>query len=589
MRHDATKARAAAALLAIALIPAAAGAGVADPFAIKVTNPWPHNLVGGYWPAAVTIENLRDPVDAVIMLIPRGGYSSELSSVERPVTLSRGETARVVLPVPVRDWGRYQVQVYVDGYQTMRHPPHVDAPYSGRYGRAAGSVVIAVARDAPDLRQVEAVMSSMGGGSAGVVHATHEQLPDLWQPYSSAGLCAVDVDALVRMSPAQRSALGTWVFAGGACLIHPVTSDEESRKIIDGLGLAGEHRDIVSTGLEETVGLTCASIGLGRVLFLSDDAFPQTADWWRVVLSDKRNVPISERAGADERSSGLDIPGVGEPPVTAFLVISIFFIILIGPANWYIVLKRMKKPPLFLVSTPVLAIGASVLMLTYSFISEGFGTHVSTRTIAVLDPEAHRGVTWSRHSVYAGVAPYGGLKFSSSTLVMPEEVPPGRKSIAWSDGLRMKGGWLPARTKCSYVTCAQYPARWRVRVARAGAGWSVTNGLPVGIKRIVFGTPDGIVSAENVPPGGAEAGLMAGDASAVKRLGTLGADLRRFGVRKVPADFLSPEAVEGSNPGGYLRYVATLDGPLGAELGIEDFEEEDGRHAVIGLAELGSR
>jgi hypothetical protein len=589
MRQTATRARAAWVVLALALLPAGAAAQrVADPFGLKVNNPWPGNLVGGYWPASVTVENLRDPVDAVVMLLPHSNFGGALSSVERPVRLGRGETARVVLPVPVHDWGRYQVQVYVDGYQMIRHPPYIDAPYSSRYGRHSGTTIIAVSQAAPDLRQVEAAIASISGGSASVVHTTPDHLPDLWQPYSSSGVVVVDIDALSRMSPAQRSALGAWVFAGGTCLIHPVRSDADSRKVIDGLGLAGEHRELQSLGLDDATGLIRAQVGLGRVLRHRDEVFPMSRRWWHGVVTDRDNAPICAGTSGKERSTGLEIPGVGEPPVSAFLIISIFFIVLIGPANWYVVLKRLKKPPLFLVTTPVLALATSVIMLSYSFISEGFGTHVASRTVAVLDPDSHRGVTWSRHSIYAGVAPYGGLKFSASTLVMPESVPPGRRSVAWADGLRMKGGWLPARTKCSYVTCTQYPARWRVRAAKTAAGWQITNGLPVGMTYVVINTADGMVVGENIPAGGTSTGLPMSDTASLRRLGPFSSDMRRFGIRRTPADFLSSGSAEWAHAGGYLPYMATLEKPLGAELGIENYTEEDGRHAVIGLAE-GSR
>jgi hypothetical protein len=264
------------------------------------------------------------------------------------------------------------------------------------------------------------------------------------------------------------------------------------------------------------------------------------------------------------------------------------FIILIGPVNWYVVMRRTRKPALFLLTTPTVAIITSFLMLTYSFASEGFGTHARLHTLTVLDPASHRGVTWSRYSIYAGMAPFGGLRFDATTLVLPVAVPEGRKNASWSDGLRLRSGWLPARTKCSYVTCAQFPARWRVTVERIGGRYVLSNGLPQGMSTFIVKTSTGLVHAASAPPGSQTALSPVRVRSLRGALGDFERSLKLAGKRVSLIKGLSEKPEHEVLPLSTFpegTFIAYLDGPLGAELGIERYSEELGDHVVVGIAE----
>jgi hypothetical protein len=522
----------------------------------------------GYWPVIVSLENPGDPVEGVVEL-KGSGYDGAPMQIERRVSLARGERASIVLPVPVQDRASCKIGFVAGGSRSPGMPISIRGP--GRMiGGGRGRIpVIVVDLGPPDLRQIDAALGGGAWGRGSPLEARHvrpQTLPSMWQPYSSIGLCVIPASVLARLGPAQIQALRQWIVAGGTCLVHAAGDAEGDLAERLGLPACG-----VSGGSAFPAGVVRRGAGFGECLFQKRDAFPGTEAGWRAILNRMEYGLGSRAVGA--ASGRFDIPGVGKPPVKAFVLISIIFVILIGPVNWYVVLHRMKRQAFFLVTTPAIAAVVSVLMLAYSFISEGFGTHARVESVAVLDTGSRRGATWSRHAVYAAIPPWGGLRFDPSTLVLPVKPPEGARSVSWDDGQRLTSGWLPARTYTQYGTCAHYPARWRLEVEMDGAGYAVTNGLPRDLTQFLVKTDDGVYRADEVPEG-ARVSLVSD---------------RPGGGPAIPTFFVKAFRMAGKGRGVLAglppgSFVAELDRPLGAELGIESYSEEQGEHFVIGIA-----
>ena len=70
-----------------------------------------------------------------------------------------------------------------------------------------------------------------------------------------------------------------------------------------------------------------------------------------------------------DRPSKREVPGTDGIPLPAFVVLSIFIAVLAGPLNlWWC---RKRKREYFLFTTPVIGVGASLVLIITAFISDG--------------------------------------------------------------------------------------------------------------------------------------------------------------------------------------------------------------------------
>jgi hypothetical protein len=323
------------------------------------------------------------------------------------------------------------------------------------------------------------------------------------------------------------------------------------------------------------------------------------------------------------------IPGVGRPPIKTFQVFITVFVIAIGPVNYWL-LKRRKKLYLMILTVPLSAAAVTLLLFTYALLADGLGTRVRARSITRLDQNRGEAATWTWLSYYSGIAPSGGLKFSSETAVYPVLDEPdfdvwkhGRKKINWDDGQHLAQGWLDSRTPTQYLTIRSNASKLRLNVAETtkNGALEVENLLGAKIERLILRGRDGnIYLAENVEPNAkAEAKAISpktGDPPFNK--------LRQEIALSLPADFnlsnarqiqsmnyyryhwyyrfieetpmsvsllessmtrLSPDSSAGLPYPGLLQpgsYIALLPQCAEVELGTTAAREEAGLHVIVG-------
>ncbi|MEQ8838951.1 MAG: hypothetical protein RID07_19245, partial [Lacipirellulaceae bacterium] len=91
------------------------------------------------------------------------------------------------------------------------------------------------------------------------------------------------------------------------------------------------------------------------------------------------------------------IPGVGLAPVTQFQLLITLFVLAIGPLNYWL-LKRAKKLPWLLVTTPVSAGLLTLFLFGYGLLADGTGVRVRARSVTSLDQAAGEAASWARLS-----------------------------------------------------------------------------------------------------------------------------------------------------------------------------------------------
>lgn len=324
-----------------------------------------------------------------------------------------------------------------------------------RFGMRSGAV--------PQERLYVDVSGTVAKGEFVVL--TPERLPDEWQAYLGLKDLWISAAAWDQLSESQRRAVRRSVMAGQR-LVFFGTGSRTAEEI--GFTLLG-----VPWTLQQRVPIPC---GWGSAV-------------WFVDRPEKVYPP--QKPSADFFESNVDIRGAEQVPSGVFLAIVLCFALLIGPVN-FLVVRAWGRRMLFLATTPALAIVASLSLFGYSALRDGFGIRASVRSITYLPPDGNEAVVFSVSALYSGLGT-GTWTYAPDTIVFRRyeshedydyrryrgrgSPSSERLEIDWSQGQRISGGWVPARTLTKIGMVQVVPHRARLAVEESGEGLRVHNGL----------------------------------------------------------------------------------------------------------------
>lgn len=208
------------------------------------------------------------------------------------------------------------------------------------------------------------------------------------------------------------------------------------------------------------------------------------------------------------------IPGVGDAPVTSFLVLISLFVIVIGPVNYY-VLHQRRKLFFLLVTVPLGAGVITTTLFTYAVVNDGLGVRVRARSLTRIDQSTGSTVSWSRQSYYAGLAPSAGISFPEDAAVYPiDHRPTGRygqpkdlgRRVRWTGQQRLTQGYLNSRSTSQLMVIESRESTLGIDVDEAGGSSTtprVTNRLGVDILQLIIkSTDDRSLACGKLPTGG---------------------------------------------------------------------------------------
>ncbi|NOZ41352.1 MAG: hypothetical protein GXP24_14165 [Planctomycetes bacterium] len=232
-----------------------------------------------------------------------------------------------------------------------------------------------------------------------------------------------------------------------------------------------------------------------------------------------QNLDWATRHGNDPSSgnpnfNNLLIPDVGAAPVFEFQLLISLFVIGIGPVNYWL-LRRRNQLPLLLVTVPVAALAATLLLFTYGFLADGIGVRVRVRSMTLLDQRVGEVASWARLSYYAGIAPSDGLKMPVDTVVYPilpsrsESSNFGRRhvnqqrSLEWNQQQLLTRGWMGSRTPTQYLAITARPTKKQLEFKVQPEQLSVTNQLGTQVLALVVQDHEGnIFVGDSLAAGG---------------------------------------------------------------------------------------
>ena len=342
-----------------------------------------------------------------------------------------------------------------------------------------------------------------------------------------------------------------------------------------------------------------------------------------------RHGMAPDRANLD--FANLLLPGVGLAPVTEFRVLITLFVLLIGPANYWL-LKRFRRLHLLVLTVPLAAVVTTTGLFAYAILSDGFGTVVRVQSFTTLDQQRGEAACWTRLSYYSGLAPGDGLTMPDDVAVYP--IIPGlnesavdanigtARDVIWeSSEARLKRGWLQSRTPTQYLTIRSRISPYKLELLTANGRMRATNRLGSRIQFVLAIDESGDhFMGENIAPDGRLFLEPIARPDAIRKLRKLFTDnepqappelaageteyqlmqrrqfrraFRRFGLQygeerlgtNLVSDAMSQIAGLGGRPALELpprSYVAVTDTGPEVVIGMSGVSEEMSFHVIVG-------
>jgi hypothetical protein len=567
---------------------------------IVIDSEWAARTAPGYLPVRFDITNLGEA--RVIEIVGRGmryfrfsgrrGGAQGGLELEQTIRLARGDRARFTLPVPIlahhenlgfeiRENGRTIERLHFSGFESGL--PATDASAlivadpSSAFGTAAASWrrtmtpgTRATFTTVPPGGSVARGIVVPGGGGAGAGAPPLDfllepaRVPTNWLGYTSVRAVVIGTVEWAQLTDQQKTALLSWTACGGDLIVV----DGDLRSLLPGSPGApppnavrayffGRIHAPTSASFAAAGGLTGA-LGAAEKLRDMNWSLPanRAADWGVI--------------GA--RGFRLPIPGVTGVPARTYLLILLAFSFVIGPANYWFLLRKRRQ--VLLVLTAPLISAVFILLLTgYVIAGEGFGVRGRAMTFTMLDQVRTQAVTRASISLYAsGMAPSAGLRFPRDVAVFPigtdGEGSRVQHAMELSELQRYSSGVIQARSPTNLEQITFRPARERLNFTVEGNAIRVVNGLDSTISTLVYRTGYRTYSLTAPLPAGGQ--------------GVLQPDGRPAGPA-VPADLpvsgrfahLFANQPEGS-------YLAILERSPFWEPGVSHVEERNSFHLVIG-------
>ncbi len=485
---------------------------------IRVDSTWAGNR--GYRPLTIT-ASMAKPATADTLITIRfhagnGRNDHWAISVEHDFELSQGATnSTTTFSVPQYvDWNTCGWEVWVDGVKEEELSPDLHPFNSGTTNTvAAGYFSPSPTNVYPAL--LLALVRSIEPHSLDL-----SNLPERWTDYSPLDVFSTSASSLEVLrvsSPEKLAELLRWVRSGGNLWVldvgqnfselpelemllfpnldekaaarskplsnwHYLMRNENGRPRQSDLAALTMQIPVEATTFSSTFimdssipnnvpnmrqSFVARAYGLGTVAALQNRGGNQRHASVLERSSLAENLDWATRHGNDPSSgnpnfNNLLIPDVGTAPVFEFQLLISLFVIGIGPFNYWL-LRRRNQLPLLLVTVPVAALAATLLLFTYGILADGIGVRVRVRSMTLLDQRVGEVASWARLSYYAGIAPSDGLQMPVDTVVYP--ILPSRsgsnnfsrrrvkqqRSLEWNQQQQLTRGWLGSRTPTQYL------------------------------------------------------------------------------------------------------------------------------------------
>jgi len=641
---------------------------------IRVDSTWVGSR--GYRPVKVTATSAAavtaDTTITISFRVSSWRRHHREMRVEYEFELPQGTTsATATFLVPqYNDWNSQGWDIWVDGVKEEQ----LSVPLAPFNAGTSNTLNVGYLTPNPE-REPTQILEALSNGALDWQPLGTTKPVDSWIDYTSLDLIEARLESLQivqKSTPEKLAKLLRWVRAGGNLWVFHIGQDfsqlPQLEKLLSAkrdqlptsasslsqwhflpLGSSGRQRQEMVTALtmqdpdrisalstkeilasprpnqavDSRHWCIARSFGLGTVVAIQglDDRRRRDASDLASVLQQTslaENLDWSTRHGNDPAGGNPDfnnwlIPAVGAAPVFEFQLLITLFVIGIGPLNYWL-LKRRNQLPVLLITVPVAALVATLMLFTYGFFADGIGRRVRVRSLTMLDQQTEEVACWARLSYYAGIAPSGGLQMPLDTAVYPILPAQSRlnrfgsrhanqqRDLLWQQQQRLTRGWLGSRTPTQYLALTARVTKKQLQFDQQQAAVRVTNHLGTEVLALVMQDHAGNIYLGNQIAAEGTANLTPSTylkaASQLRKWLTENLpqlpdgyieskNFRRRNYNTPSSDslmelhleaFVSPTA-QGWGPGTYVAITAT---GIEVPLGIEDAVETNSFHVVRG-------
>ncbi|MBE7497899.1 MAG: hypothetical protein HS117_23395 [Verrucomicrobiaceae bacterium] len=294
-----------------------------------------------------------------------------------------------------------------------------------------------------------------------------DDLPEDWRGWSGFDYALFSHTDWARLRPAARRAVEQWVRLGGN--LHIYAPAEVGSDV---LGLPG--------GAEALKG----PFGLGRLARRewNGKELPDAATVGHYWGLDRRETDLLEGRASLARGTGYWplVEAIGDRSFASWQVVLflVVFGILVGPVNLFVLAPSGRRHRLF-VTTPLLSVGASLLMVAVILIQDGTGGAGARFAAVSLHPEDATACVTQEQVSRTGVLFSGAFETRQPALMEPVTMPPrpwvklhsGHNSPSVElveDGTVRSGNWFQSRAEQGQILRAVLSTRARIE-RKAGA------------------------------------------------------------------------------------------------------------------------
>lgn len=171
--------------------------------------------------------------------------------------------------------------------------------------------------------------------------------------------------------------------------------------------------------------------------------------------------------------------GRPEPPQLLIMTFVLAFAVIIGPLNFMVFAPLGRRHRLFW-TTPLLSLGASIVMGAFIVLSEGFGGSGRRFEAELSLPGLRKSVLWQEQVSRTGVLTSRSFTLSEPSLMLPiglklnreaPHSPNSDRGISYAlNGETWSGDWFRSRTTQAQVLTSVLPARGKLEISTAADG-----------------------------------------------------------------------------------------------------------------------
>lgn len=274
----------------------------------------------------------------------------------------------------------------------------------------------------------------------------------------------------------------------------------------------------IATAMEQKQTENCVvrNFGLGKVAVVHGSLDSVPIDQLSVLCLELNSSSSSGVEASNDRNWYWRnfIDSVGKPPVWVFCALVLLFGILIGP-GLLLLTAWIGRRSLLILLVPTLSLAATLLIVSYEVLHEGFATTIRVNSVLAVDEITGRGFAWSRQTYFSGWPSDDGFVFPKSAFFRPvdfsfrererTEAPSrsARSQIQVDESQWRWVGWLRAREQQQMLLGHPVRSKSPIKVTPVGRNQLSIKNLTAERLPIVLVRDggDGYYAAENLDPG----------------------------------------------------------------------------------------